>query len=215
VFVGPGGDSVGGVGPRSPGNDLYFLGRGNDQVTDGPGNDVYHGEGADFDSFSLQGGGFDRLFGGDDDLLFWNGRAGMRINLRTGKVVRLADDTLRATVSSINDVDGGDGMDILIGNGADNVLFGGFGNDRIFGRGGDDHLRGEGGDDFLDGESETTCSPARTERTRASTASSSSTARPSATDTSCVRLLVSANRGYACLVSGLEDFDRYVEEHGI
>jgi hypothetical protein len=51
--AGPGADFLGGVGSRSPGNDLFFLGRGHDAVTDGLGNDVYHGEGTESDEYTF------------------------------------------------------------------------------------------------------------------------------------------------------------------
>jgi subtilisin-like proprotein convertase family protein len=49
----------------------------------------------------------------------------------------------------IENVIGGDGNDLLVGNAATNILLGGRGNDRIYGQGGGDRLDGGDGDDML------------------------------------------------------------------
>lgn len=56
-----------------------------------------------------------------------------------------------AAGTTIETVFGGDGADILTGDGLANRLFGGRGNDILAGGGGDDWLEGGAGDDWLDG----------------------------------------------------------------
>ena len=54
-------------------------------------------------------------------------------------------------MTGIENVDGGGGNDIIIGNNSANTLNGGAGNDRLFGGDGADILRGNAGNDILNG----------------------------------------------------------------
>ena len=94
--------------------------------------------------------------GGSDWLDYSRRRSSVTVNL-------MADQATSAgSVVGIENVKGGSGNDILIGNAANNHLWGGRGNDRLLGGAGDDHilggagndiLKGGTGDDFLDGGS--------------------------------------------------------------
>jgi Ca2+-binding RTX toxin-like protein len=72
-----------------------------------------------------------------------------------GVIVDLVAGTATATggVSGIRNVIGGNGDDILIGDGADNLLSDGNGNDIVIGGGGDDTLQVGSGRDILLGGS--------------------------------------------------------------
>ena len=59
-------------------------------------------------------------------------------------------DTLSQSLNEIENLTGGDGEDVLQGDGAKNILDGGPGDDTLRGLGGDDTLDGAGGDDLLE-----------------------------------------------------------------
>lgn len=153
------------------GNDTVTAGEGDDLVRGGAGDDIIEGgEGDD----ALQGGdGTDRLIGGlgDDILLGGAGNdtliggegndlldggegidtadhsadaAGINANLATGRAT--GEDTGNDRLAGIENVIGGKGDDVLIGNAAANVLTGGEGNDRIVAGAGDTADGGKGGD---------------------------------------------------------------------
>ncbi|GAA1597586.1 calcium-binding protein [Actinoplanes couchii] len=151
-----------------PGNDVISGGAGPDRVIGGTGRDVLYG-GSDADG--VEGGpGADRLYGnaGDDAL---DGGAGSDLMSggagsdtvyyrdRTGPVTADLDgkaddgekgerDTITTTVENLV---GGIGDDVLTGNDRSNRLSGGSGADRLYGLGGRDWLRGDGGRDRLSG----------------------------------------------------------------
>ena len=88
----------------------------------GRGNDVIDG-----------GGGTDKVsYAGDED--------GVRVDLAAGlgEGYKGEIDRLR----NVEDATGGDGPDVLLGDGGDNVLEGGSRDDRLYGRGGRDYLLG-------------------------------------------------------------------------
>ncbi len=114
------------------GNDTLTGGSGADRISPWVGNDVVDGN------------------GGTDLLAYRFLDPALRIDLRTAA----QQDTLGAgldTISDIENVAGGDGNDILIGDGADNLLDGGEvepnGNDTLMGLGGNDTLIGRDGVD--------------------------------------------------------------------
>lgn len=153
------------------GNDIVTTGSGDDLVKGGAGDDIIDGgEGDD----ALQGGdGNDRLLGGIGDDILIGGAGndllvggegndtivggdgvdtadysadteGVTVNLQSGEAT--GDDTGRDTLSGIENVIGGAGDDVLIGNAQVNVLTGGAGNDRIVVGAGDTANGGEGDD---------------------------------------------------------------------
>ena len=89
---------------------------------------------------------------GRDILNFFPNRVAVVVNLETGTVTGVGNDTAR----SVEVASGSTANDILIGNAADNVLSGLLGDDEIYGGAGDDKLDGNGyggigGVDLLDG----------------------------------------------------------------
>jgi Ca2+-binding RTX toxin-like protein len=116
-------------------NDSLGGDDGNDQLLAGPGNDELF----DFD-------GADTLDGGEgDDTISLDGVAG------DGTDCPGADCENDNIGTDVEDVDGGQKNDTLIGNDAANQLDGGAGNDLLVGAGGSDGLAGGAGDDTLDG----------------------------------------------------------------
>ncbi|SEG66061.1 beta strand repeat-containing protein [Bosea lathyri] len=153
------------------GNDIVLAGAGDDLVRGGDGDDLLDGGAGDD---ALQGGnGNDRLIGGrGDDFLFGDagndtliGGAGndlldggdgidtvdysaetasVTIDLGTGKAT--GDGIAKDRLAGIENVIGGSGDDVLIGNNLANVLDGGAGNDRIVAGAGDMAIGGAGDD---------------------------------------------------------------------
>ncbi len=125
------------------GDDRVDLGGGTDLVRVGAGNDSYMGgAGSDFVSFGFAT--FDGL--------------GMAINNATGVRCDLAISTRqdfglfgKDVISGFENIDGGDGNDIFLGDSSANALYGMSGNDKLFGRLGDDKLNGGNGNDVLSG----------------------------------------------------------------
>jgi len=112
------------------GNDRLYGGESSDLMSGGAGSDyISGGQGVDTARFSSN-----------------NNQVDLRITSRqnTGE----GKDRL----ISIENIDGGGGKDLIIGNGGANVLNGGRGADRIKGKGGGDLLVGGGGIDQLWGE---------------------------------------------------------------
>ena len=112
------------------GSDKMFGYSGNDRLCGGAGSDyISGGRGLDTAEFSSQ-----------------DNQVDLRITSRqnTGEG--------RDRLISIENIDGGGGKDLIIGNGGANVLNGGRGADRIKGKGGGDLLVGGGGIDQLWGE---------------------------------------------------------------
>jgi Ca2+-binding RTX toxin-like protein len=153
------------------GNDIVATGTGDDLIRGGQGNDYL--DGGDGDD-ALQGGdGNDRLIGGlGDDFLFGGtgndilvGGAGndlldggegidtadyssdtdgVTVDLGTG--IANGNGIGRDTLTGVENVIGGSGDDVLIGNALANVLDGGLGDDRIIAGAGDTVIGGEGDD---------------------------------------------------------------------
>lgn len=141
------------------GNDTLLGGVGTDTLIGGRGNDRLEG-GADNDRLS-GGDGNDTLIGGAGaDVI--NGGAGIdwvKYGYQTGSgvVVDLSPSPLPAnggdatgdTFSGIENVEGTNDFDTLIGNASANILMGLAGGDSIQGRGGADIIYGGAGDDLI------------------------------------------------------------------
>lgn len=144
------------------GDDLIRGGDGDDYLDGGEGDDVL--DGGDGDDLIRGGAGDDFLFGraGDDILIGGEGNdhidggegidtvdysddtAGVTVDLRTGQAH--GNSTGRDTLLNIENVIGGAGNDVLIGNDSANTLIGGAGDDRIVVAAGDVAEGGEGND---------------------------------------------------------------------
>ena len=141
VFVdgGPGSDSI--TGSRARVNALFgdFVSSevGNDRLTGGRGDDFFQG-----------GPGDDAIdgAGGSDEATYRDERRRVRVDLAAGSAVSAAGE--RDTLSSIERLEGGDGDDVLRGNGVRNVIQGLAGDDLLEGRGGADLLQGAEGPRF-------------------------------------------------------------------
>ena len=141
------------------GNDVIYGGPGNDTLDGGPGRDRLYGSrgndtmlgGADDDT--LQGaGGSDSISGGaGTDTVDYGLRSGaVRVTIGRGANDGRADedDNVRGDVENVH---GGDGDDVLLGNARHNTLRGGAGDDRLRGGRGNDRLSGGAGRDRLEG----------------------------------------------------------------
>jgi hypothetical protein len=137
------------------GADTLIGGPGPDSLTGGPGTDVLRAGAGDDE---LVGDGGPRVPPSDDGLDGGSGQdtASYRSRVTTVRVdlansggdgARGEDDRLR----SIENLIGGRGRDVLLGDGAANRIDGGSGRDRIDGRGGPDTLQGGDGANVMRG----------------------------------------------------------------
>ena len=152
--------AITGGGPRvaegGDGDDVITGTDGGDVLVGGPGSDVIEARrGRDYvaDEGDSNGDGTqeiparDRLDGGPGyDYLSYTGR---RAPVRVDLAVRDDQAPNHDDVARFEDVSGGDGDDVLRGDGGRNLLTGARGDDRLEGRGGRDLLFGYEGDDIL------------------------------------------------------------------
>lgn len=157
-------------------NNTLYGGAGNDQLEGGDGNDTLHG-GSGIDK--LYGGNHtDHLYGGDsNDQLYGNdgndvlrgdggndtidGGAGTDTaqfitagNVQVNLGLNIAAGALGSDILvSIENVETGDGHDVIMGNNTHNILRAGGGNDHVDGGGGHDTIEGGNGTDTLVGGS--------------------------------------------------------------
>ncbi len=138
------------------GDDLLDGGDGDDVLDGGEGNDLLiGGEGDDFlfgragDDTLIGGEGNDLLDGGEgiDTADYSADSDGVTVDLGLGRASGIGNG--RDTLSGIENVIGGSGDDVLIGNDAANILYGGAGNDRIV-IGAGDMADGGAGDDRIE-----------------------------------------------------------------
>lgn len=138
VLEGGAGDDllIGGPGP-----DVLVGGPGHDTLRGGPGNDTYK-----FDADDVLGSDIiDETAGGGVDLLDFaeTGTVGVEVNLGLSLLQTVVAGRPQLTLLHANTIEnlrGGDGDDVLVGNALDNLLVGGRGNDQIHGAGGTDTL---------------------------------------------------------------------------
>ncbi|MCX7400410.1 MAG: C2 family cysteine protease [Planctomycetales bacterium] len=123
--------------------DYLYGGSGDDTLRGGSGNDYLDG-----------GFGYDVLDGGADiDEVSYGFFAGpIDANLATGIVKFPGNGTRVDTLSSVENLTGTNGNDVIRGNSLANSLNGGGGNDWIYGGDGADYLYGGDGNDHLFGE---------------------------------------------------------------
>jgi Ca2+-binding RTX toxin-like protein len=135
------------------GNDTIYGRAGNDQLFGGEGDDWLDG-GADGDW--LDGGA------GEDTVRYTGSSAGITVNLAIGTTTGagVGGDAAGDFYVGIENVNGSEFADVLIGtvgdnklwgDGGDDQLFGGAGNDQLSGGDGNDALRGGAGADYLHG----------------------------------------------------------------
>jgi len=117
---------------------------GDDVLDGGDGNDALYG-GADNDTMiggAAAAGGTNQLWGGtgSDTASYAGTTAAVHADLaaQTGSVGGILVDQM----NSVENLTGGSGDDVLVGDGGNNVLSGGAGNDGLYGQGGDDVLIG-------------------------------------------------------------------------
>jgi Ca2+-binding RTX toxin-like protein len=139
--------------------ELSDGGDGSDEIICyGEANETYDG-GAGLDALYCNGGIEEGPDAGPDDYV---------IDLASGVVNRTNHVPTTSALRSIEDAEGRDGNDVLIGTDGANSLHGGRGDDSIDGRGGSDHIRGGSGKDTIEtgdgaadradaGEDEDTC----------------------------------------------------------
>ena len=150
------------------GGDDTLAGGGGDDILDGDGGDDTLDGGAGDDSLYgnagidhlLGGAGDDYLKGdeeadhldggaGDDQAGYSGSSSGVTVDLGAG--TGLGGDAQGDTLVSIEDVQGSDFDDTLIGDTAANDLYGRDGADTLLGGAGNDYLKGDAGADHLDG----------------------------------------------------------------
>ncbi len=132
------------------GNDLLNGAAGSDTLVGGPGDDAYYfqtSSGSDLDKITEFAGQ------GTDTLRFNNQTVAIKINLgvTSNQDVRSTQRIRLSSGAAIENVIGGSGDDILIGNTLNNTLTGNDGNDVLVGANGNDTLSGGNGRDILIG----------------------------------------------------------------
>src|SRR5262249_55004797 len=110
-------------------------------VLGGSGNDLFQIQPRQAGAVAVDGGA------GTDTLTYFFYTTDVRVNLALGTAPNRAGGARNA-----ENVGGGAGNDILVGNDSANVLWGGEGRDVLIGRGGADVVIAEGGDDILIGD---------------------------------------------------------------
>jgi Ca2+-binding RTX toxin-like protein len=133
----------------SDGNDTLVGDKFRNTLLGGPGNDTLLG--LDQDDTLDGGPGTDLIDGGNgnDTITYVGHTAPLSVSL--DDVANDGQAGENDNARDIQNVIGGDGDDILIGNALNNILRGLAGNDRLFGLDGNDTLIGSGGTDFADG----------------------------------------------------------------
>jgi len=143
---------AGGVLDGGPGRDRLLGSPADDVLRGGTGNDVISAAAGD-DVLYASGGGLDHVDGGTGkDLLSYAGESrSVTVDLARPERGRRLGSFDR--LQRVENVVGGEGPDVLLGDGRDNWLAGGDGGggDRINGRGGNDILSGGGVRDVLRG----------------------------------------------------------------
>lgn len=132
------------------GHDFLRGTTSDDAIYGGPGNDVLQGEGG---QDNLRGDeGADTMDGGtgSDQVDYANRTEPLNITLE-GWSNDGAVDEQDLISTSVENVHGGSGNDVIVGSDADNAVFGGGGADQITGGEGHDNLHGNDGDDTIHG----------------------------------------------------------------
>jgi Ca2+-binding RTX toxin-like protein len=131
------------------GNDTILGSTGIDAIIGGSGNDSLRGNSGD--DFLVGGAGNDTLDGGQgiDTADYFDATSGIVANLNGAQqVYGLAGEVDVDTLTSIENVIGGGGDDVIFGDNNPNTLVGNGGNDSLIGGGGIDTLVGNVGNDI-------------------------------------------------------------------
>ncbi len=136
-----------------PGNDMLDGGTGNDRLTGGDGDDVVRGgDGADL-IIGGSGAGNDDYDGGAgiDTLSFSSTSLGVLVDLGAAVDQATGAETGTDQIADIENVTGGGGNDVVVGDGADNGFSGLEGVDYLIGQLGNDMLDGGPAADYMNG----------------------------------------------------------------
>jgi Ca2+-binding RTX toxin-like protein len=131
------------------GNDNFDGGAGTDRLTGGDGNDFLDGDGDEQPGSDVIDGG-----GGTDTVSYSQRAVGVSVDLAAGRGGGPGETD---SITAVENVNGGDGPDVIRGNAGPNELTGHGSSDtdsganRIYGLGGDDQISGWTGDDLLSG----------------------------------------------------------------
>jgi Ca2+-binding RTX toxin-like protein len=144
------------------GGSEMWGGLGNDDLYGGPGPDTFHAEVSADGNDTISGGtskdlvsyrqrtvGVTVFIGGSD-----NGETGVEHDFIADDIEQIEGgegDDLLVGSSGKNRIDGWGGKDEIVGGGRADRLFGGAGNDYLFGANGKDYLDGGAGNDVIDG----------------------------------------------------------------
>ena len=145
---GPGRDVLTG----SPFSDTVLGGTGDDVLRGGAGDDRLIGDGDGAAKASPDPGGGDDLIDGDDGsdtVLYIGRRAGVRVDLAAATMNAAGGE--RDRLEDVENITGGLGPDVLIGDSRRNWIEGHPGDDDLRGGGGNDRLVGGAGTDPVDG----------------------------------------------------------------
>ena len=157
IWTGSGNDTLVGNG----GNDMLDGGAGNDLLDGGAGADTLNGgDGKDIlaPGVAFAVSGFQDVIDGGagfDTVDFSGATQAVIVNLLNGTATSPANGSnfiiVNATITAVENIQGGSGGDVLIGDDGENHLFGGAGDDYLSGGNGDDFLEGQDGDDAASG----------------------------------------------------------------
>ena len=133
------------------GNDTIYGGEGNDYMRGEKGDDVLYGESGN--DIMMGGAGADTLDGGEgtDRVSYVYAEAGVTAYIASTQYNK--GEALGDVYISIEDLQGSNFADKLVGDANNNRLLGHSGNDVLHGYGGDDRLYGHNDDDVLYGNS--------------------------------------------------------------
>jgi serralysin len=127
------------------GNDWIEGGFSTDTVNGGDGNDTFYVRDGEFGDNTTGGAGVDML-----DLSNYSSR-GSTVNLAGGTYDFVATFGGPYTITGVENVNGTQLADTIIGDGANNALYGNNGNDDLQGGAGNDVISGGAGDDLIQG----------------------------------------------------------------
>ncbi|WP_343714249.1 M10 family metallopeptidase C-terminal domain-containing protein [Inquilinus sp.] len=127
------------------GDDWIEGGFSKDTINGGDGNDTFYVRDGEFGDDTTGGAGVDTL-----DLSNYSSR-GSSVNLAGGTYDFVASFGGPYTISGVENVNGTQLVDTIIGDGANNALYGNDGNDNIQGGAGADFISGGNGDDLIQG----------------------------------------------------------------
>ena len=136
------------------GNDMLSGNASNNLLSGGAGDDILDGRAGNdtfaFNTNSAQGSDRINDSSGIDSVTFAGSTTAVTLNLglTTPQVVNANLTLTLSSATSIENLYGGSGNDLLTGNSLDNSIFGNAGNDTLTGAAGNDRLSGDAGNDW-------------------------------------------------------------------